>query len=369
MSKKVIYIVIIATFLLVITILYNLYAANKENSIYSSIKKYTKNKKELKLTIGIFKEGKTNFKVFGTDGKNLEKLEYDYEIGSISKTFTASILCKAIDEGLIDLNKSISTYLPLDSNEFYPSILSLATHTSGYGEYPFGTADLSEEEIQKMEHDFNEKKINIYKGINKNEVLLKIKSNILKEKEYNWEYSNFGVAVLGTVIEEIYKKPYKVTAENFLKNDLGLNNTKIGNGRGNLKSYWNWNSDDVYIATGGYVSTVTDLLKYGEMHLNNSPKYFELSHKIYKNFKNEEISMGLGWIIDTENNYLWHNGSTSFYQSFIGIDKKSNSVVVVLSNYSEIENGKDEDAVDILGYLLLNKLRDKSINEKNIFNK
>ena len=79
--------------------------------------------------------------------------------------------------------------------------------------------------------------------------------------------------------------------------------------------------------------------------------------------------MGLGWIIDTENNYLWHNGSTSFYQSFIGIDKKSNSVVVVLSNYSEIENEKDEDAVDILGYLLLNKLRDKSINEKNIFNK
>lgn len=130
---------------------------NTETSVATMIQEYTKDKRNVKLTIGVLKEGKTNFKVFGAGSKELEPVEYEYEIGSISKTFTTSILFKAIDDGLINLNDPISKYLPLDSDTFYPAVSSLAIHTSGYGEYPFSASKLSQEELKKTDYDFYEK--------------------------------------------------------------------------------------------------------------------------------------------------------------------------------------------------------------------
>jgi CubicO group peptidase (beta-lactamase class C family) len=342
---------------------------NKEASAAALIQEYTKDKSDVKLTIGVLKAGKTNFKVFGMDSRELEPIEYEYEIGSISKTFTTSILCKAIYDNLVDLDAPISRYLPLDSNTFYPTILSLATHTSGYGEYPFSSSELSKEELKKIDDNFYCNKVNIYQGINRADMLGMIKSHILKDGSYNWEYSNFGIAVLGTVLSEVYDKSYKLLAEDFIKNDLGLHQTRLGNSTGNLTDYWAWNDDDTYFAAGGYVSTVTDLLKYGQMHINDSPNYLAFSHETRQVFKKDGFSMGLGWIIDPENNYLWHNGGTSSYQSFLGIDKVHNTVVVVLSNYPAKDGTEEEDALDVLGYSLLNSLSNNDSNEINVLDK
>lgn len=369
LSKKVsiIFIVIIALGVVGMSVLF--IAKDKENqeiSISSMVHEYTKDKSDVKLTIGVLKEEKSNFKVFGMDSKELDPIEYEYEIGSISKTFTTSILCKAIADGRINLNDSISKYLPLDSNTFYPTILSLATHTSGYGEYPFSSSELSQKELKKIDYDFYENKINVYQGINREEMIDMIKSHVVKDKSYDWEYSNFGIAVLGTTLGEVYDTSYKILAEDFIKNDLGLKKTRMGNGKGNLTNYWIWNDDDTYFAAGGYVSTVTDLLKYGKMHMDNSPDYLDYSHKVYQTFEEDGFSMGLGWIIDPETNYLWHNGGTSSCQSFLGFDKKHKSVVVVLSNYSAKDGSKDEDALDRIGYSLLNSLSHKESNKSEL---
>ncbi len=61
---------------------------------------------------------------------------------------------------------------------------------------------------------------------------------------------------------------------------------------------------------------------------------------------------------------LLYNGGTSSYQSFLGFDKEHKTVVVVLSNYSAKDGTEDEDALDIIGYSLLDSL---SKNE-GIFN-
>lgn len=65
----------------------------------SMIQAYTSDKENVKLTIGVMKAGETNYKVIGEDSKELEPMEYEYEIGSISKTITASMLCKAVVDG------------------------------------------------------------------------------------------------------------------------------------------------------------------------------------------------------------------------------------------------------------------------------
>lgn len=361
LSKKGIISIVIITFGVVGLVLLMFYknfadSQNDETSVAAMIQEYTKDKSDVKFTVGVLKDGKTYFKVFGMDSKELEQVEYEYEIGSISKTFTTSILCKAISDGSIKLNDPISKYLPLDSDHFSPTVLSLAIHTSGYGEYPFNSSELSKEEMKKIDYDFYENRKNIYKGINRADTIYMIKAFDLKDETYDWEYSNFGIAVLGTTLGEVYDTSYKILAEDFIKKDLGLNHTHLGNGTGNLENYWTWNDDDTYLAAGGYVSTVTDLLKYGQMHINDSPQYLAFSHKTYQTFEENGFSMGLGWIIDPETNYLWHNGGTSSYQSFLGFDKEHKTVVVVLSNYPAKDGTKDEDALDIIGYSLLNSL-------------
>ena len=62
---------------------------------------------------------------------------YDYEIGSISKTFVGLMLSKAIEDNKINLNSSISEYLALDKDRYYPTIERLITHTSGYKSHYF----------------------------------------------------------------------------------------------------------------------------------------------------------------------------------------------------------------------------------------
>lgn len=329
-------------------------------SVSSMIHEYTQGKSDMKLTIGLLKGNQTSYKVFGANSKELDQIEYEYEIGSISKTFTASMLCKAVADSRVKLEDSISRYLPLDSNTFYPTVLSLATHTSGYGEYPFDASSLSKEELEAIDTSFYEKRQNIYQGINREVTLNKIKSHVLKDKAFGWEYSNFGIAVLGTVMSEVYDTSFKQLAEEFIQKDLGLEKTRLGNGTGNLNSYWTWNDDDTYFAAGGIVSTVTDLLKYGRMQIDNSPDYLTLSHKTYQTFKEEGFAMGLGWIIDSETGYLWHNGGTSNCTSFIGTDKEHHTVVVILSNYPAKEDTRDEDALDILGFTLLESLSSDS---------
>lgn len=329
---------------------------NKETSPMSMIEAYTAGKPDVRLTIGMAKSGKTGFYVFGADSERLQPAEYDYEIGSISKTFTASMLSKAISEGRIHLEDPISKYLPLESGVLYPTVRSLATHTSGYGEYPFDSSSLSKKELKAIENDFYEKKLNIYRGINRTVLLEKIKNRKLKNKAYGWEYSNFGMAVLGEVLGEVYGVSFKQLAERFIA-ELGLTATRLGDGTGDLNHYWKWNEDDAYFAAGGIVSTVRDLLKYGQMHLDDSPAYLALSHQPYQTFRNDGFSMGLGWILDLEQGYIWHNGGTSSSSSFLGIDQAHHSVVVILSNDSTQDADKNEDMLDTLGFTLLDRLR------------
>ncbi|HPR92984.1 MAG TPA: hypothetical protein PKW67_02845 [Syntrophomonadaceae bacterium] len=63
-------------------------------------------------------------------------------------------------------------------------------------------------------------------GIDRADTLDKIRAHVLKDESYDWEYSNFGIAVLGTTLGEVYDKSYKLLAEDFIKNDLGLNQTR-----------------------------------------------------------------------------------------------------------------------------------------------
>ena len=69
------------------------------------------------ITVGIIKDGSASYTVYGKDGKQLENALHTYEIGSLAKTVTASLVNKAVLEGKMDIDSSLDKYIELPSKE------------------------------------------------------------------------------------------------------------------------------------------------------------------------------------------------------------------------------------------------------------
>jgi CubicO group peptidase (beta-lactamase class C family) len=294
----------------------------------------TKGVKNARITVGIVQNGQLSFVVYGENGKVLPNREHIYEIGSITKSFTAAMLAKAVNEDRIGLDDSIGLFLNLPTKNYYPTIRRLLTHTSGYDrEYYFGYVSTSITNFGNLG--------NPYYGITKRMVLNRIGRINLENKDYPFEYSNFGYAVAGLVLERIYNEDYRTLMNSYIKNDLVLNNTKISDGSGDLSHYWVWDKGNPYIAVGAITSSITDMMKYAQMQMEETPSYLSLTHSVVAqlnppvNFPELGIysdAYGLGWDIDSINNIIMHAGTTNNYNTFLIIDKTNKMAVVVLSN-------------------------------------
>lgn len=303
----------------------------KEISQYTSNQMidYTLNNNENAIiSVAIYNENGITYNVYGAD----YNLNYDYEIGSITKTFTAMLVSKAIEEERINLDDSISNYLELE-NRYYPTIKRIITHTSGLKPYYLS--------LQKIKNYFAGG--NDFYNISKEQLLKELNKTRLKERDYNFNYSNFGVSALGLVLEKVYDKNYNELLEEYLQ-QLDMNNTTIATGTGNLSGYWKWNENDGYIPSGAIISNIEDMSKYLETLITSDENYvinvaepltdINVENEIY-NMRDVNIdSVGMTWMIDNKNNIIWHNGSTTNFNSYIGFNRKKKIGVVVLSNIS-----------------------------------
>lgn len=314
---------------------YKLYSLKKLSGMTfdDTLRYTTKNNEDVRITVGVIKDGTSNYTVYGKDAKKLSSKKYVYEIGSITKTFTAAMIGKAVLEGKIDLDTSIDVYLNLEKKNNYPTIKKLLTHTSGYKNYYF--------ETQMIKNFFTN--TNDYHNVSTDDMLERIQTIPLENQKYDFEYSNFGISVLGLVLECVYDKPYSDLVNDYASNNLGLQSTRCLNTAGDLENYWKWNKNDAYLPAGGLTSTIDDMMNYAQFQLSdNAPEEIEMSCESIKTIaasssvnKKMNINMdeiGMTWILDTENDLWWHNGGTDHFNSYIGIDKKNNRAVVILSN-------------------------------------
>ncbi len=312
----------------------------------------TKNTPDAVLTVGIIKDGHATYNVYGENAKTLPQKQHTYEIGSITKTFTAALVNKAVKENLIDLDDPIDYYLPLPEKNTYPTVKELLTHTAGYKnhyiEHPMASNFLTGR--------------NSFYSINKEMIRHKAGTLNMNETEYPFVYSNFGYALLGLVLESVYKKDYPTLMNDYILQDLDLHNTKISDGQGDLQNYWAWQKDDAYIPAGAITSTIDDMLAYAAMQLENDSPFSDCHHELkaipktpkkYTNMNIHTDAIGYSWIIDKENNIVWHNGGTSDFNSYIGFDPDTKTAVVVLSNLPP----RHRIPATILGIKLLNELR------------
>jgi len=297
------------------------------------IESLTRNVRNARVTVGIVKNGEMSFTLYGENGRILPSREYVYDIASITKAITGQLFAKAIYENLItlaDLDATIDTFLDLPPRNYYPTIRRLLTHTSGYNEF-FNY--ILPPPLSPVENP-------LY-GVTRDMTIRHIERISLENRDYPWRYSNSGFAVAGLVLESIFNEDFTSLVNRYLR-DLGLNSTRVGDGRGDLSFFWRWNAGNPHIASGGLVSTVKDLMKFAQMQIEQTPTYVELAHRVwakdvYVPFDLPEFdrtdAMGLGWWIDRTNNIIHHGGSTGVLQTaYVGFDPDRRIAVVVLTN-------------------------------------
>lgn len=334
--KILLILILIVIFLGIILFIYKMFQLKKLEKMSSDdvIDYITKNNNEIKISIAIIKDEEVTYQVYEKNGKILNNTKYDYEIGSISKTFVGLLLSKAIKDNKINLNSSISEYLNLDKDKYYPTIERLVTHTSGYKSHYLN---------KQMASNFFHQK-NDFCGINKNDILNKVKNVSLKDKNYKFNYSNFGISVIGLVLEQVYDEDFVTLMNDFIENDLNLKNTKVALSTGNLSGYWNWKEDDGYIPAGAIISNIEEMAQYLKYYMNSEDNYISntyaelksinANNSIYEKMNIRMDKIGITWLVDEKNNIIWHNGGTSNFNSYIAFNKNRKIGVVVLGNTS-----------------------------------
>lgn len=285
------------------------------------------------ITIGIIKDGEASYSVYGKNGEKLDNELHTYEIGSLTKTVTASLVNKAVLEGKMDIDGSVDKYIELPTKEHYPTIRELLTHTSGYSAYYLDGPMISSHFTKN----------NDFYGVGDSDIIKRLGGENIAKKDYAYNYSNFGYAALGLALEKVYATEYTTLVNDYLHNELGMTKTKISEGDGDLGSYWEWQPGDTYLSAGGLTSDIEDMLLYAKLQLyeqgafenaHKPLKLFDANNDSYKNMGIRIDGIAYGWVCDAESGFLWHNGGTSDYNAYLAFSKADNTAVVVLSNLS-----------------------------------
>ena len=331
-----------------LTLLLSFQVKAQDSKIPTEVKEYIQSRVDNQINVGIvvgFVDGDTiDYYSYGNtalqNGGAVNKNSV-FEIGSISKTFTATLLALKVNSGEMNLDDPISKYLPKTvktptRNGKEITLKHLVTHTSSLPRMP---DNWDPKNLKNPFADYTYE--NLYSFISN----CQLKYDIGTKKEY----SNVGMGLLGHILELQSGKTYQELVIENIANPLGMDDTRLvltqtmkshlAKGHDGLAETENW--DIITLGgAGGIRSSASDMVKYIQANINADTldsklhKAMALAHK--SAFKSEEqnAEMALAWHIEN-GKFLMHNGSTGGYCAMSAIDKEAKRGVVVLTNSNE----------------------------------
>jgi CubicO group peptidase (beta-lactamase class C family) len=160
------------------------------------------------------------------------------------------------------------------------------------------------------------------------------------------EYSNAAVGLLGVILQKVYNTSYEALIVKYICDPLGMADTRVfirkedsarfakGYNAGRQTSQWDL--PPAFAGAGAIRSTARDLLIYAAANLGKAPsplnKAIQLTHEV--TFSNNTVTTGLNWFYlkSGGEKFLFHNGGTGGFKSWLGIHEKKQFAVVILSN-------------------------------------
>lgn len=330
----------------------NQFKTSMDSMIHQSALLYLGEASRAGLSIGIYGPDFLATYHYGTTHKGKNQLptnETVYEIGSISKTFTGTLLAQAVLDGKMKLEDDIRLYLKEDypNLEFQgqPIRLShLVSHISGLPNFLPDNPSLLQNTSQDSLPIVLSRVLNEYTKQDFLNDLHQVKLDTIPGYKFN--YSNSGPQLLKYILEDVYQmsfndllklfilKPLKMKATTSSFERVDLKNLAEGyNSKGRLTPYIPENLD----AAGGIFSTVPDMLEYLKFHLNEENKVVSLSHQVIFGDLTR-YAIGLNWqeVITPKNHKkIWQSGGTFGFSSYGVLYPELGIAIVLLTNEAD----------------------------------
>ena len=301
------------------------------------------------VTVGILRDGKRSLHAWGvTSLETGQPARPDtlFQIGSISKVFCATLVMLLVDEGKVDLDAPIVTYLPDlrladETAQAGVTLRHTLTHTSGiYGDFfdDFGMGD-----------DALAKSVEAFRTLRQWTPL-----------GSSWAYCNVGFNLAGAVVEKVLGLTFEQAMRERVFEPLGLDDSvyfaheaivhsaavghtlidPAGDAQEIARSY---PLPRCVNPAGGIISTVDDLLSFAQMHMNGgkladrqvlsaaSATAMQEKQTIAGNWADE---WGIGWDIrwvDGEK-LFGHGGTTNGFQARLTAVPGRDYAIAMLTN-------------------------------------
>ena len=324
--------------------------------ILAIIKQRVDDKRSAGMVVGVIDaDGRQRTVSYGDPGAGQPPLDGNsvFEIGSISKVFTSTVLAQLVQEGKVRLDDPAQKYLPATvhlptRNGKAITLGNLAMQNSGLPRMPSNFAPANpanpyaDYTVQQM-YDF-------LSGF-----------QLARDPGAEFEYSNLGVGLLGHILSRVTGMSYEEMERQRVWTPLGMSNTAITftpwmkahlavghDPRGNVTSNW----DVTTLAGAGAIrSTTNDMLKFLDANLHPERGALQRAMAFAQQQRAPAGNMGIGlnWLIirSGADTIKWHNGGTGGYRTFIGFDPARKTGVVVMTN-------SGGEGADDVGFHILN---------------
>ncbi|MEV4373708.1 serine hydrolase domain-containing protein [Nonomuraea sp. NPDC049637] len=275
-----------------------------------------------------------------------------FQIGSITKAWTATLVLQLVGEGRLDLDQTAQSVLPGLALPEPVTIRQLLAHTGGFEGDVFADTGRGDDAVDKL-------------------VALLADVPQLSPPGAIWSYNNAGYVVLGRVVEVLRGLPFNAALRAHLIGPLGLTHTAtsadeailygtaVGHAAGEPVSTWSlMRSNDP--AGASLAMTAADLLTFARAHLADGAQV--LPAKLARTMREPQVALpdlgrpsswGLGWEVQewAGGTVVGHDGSTPGQAATLKLVPEAGVAAVLLTNGGDPDPLVAELLTPVLGRL------------------
>lgn len=269
------------------------------------------------------------------DTKDVPPEKILFEIGSISKVFSALLLAQAVQAGKVRLDSTLSEVMGKKqrfASEHVAAITleQLATHTSGLPRLPDNL--LAGADPADPYAHYDRRLLDNYLS----------KATLSHAPPFASDYSNLGVGLLGDLLARLQNKSWEQLAIEHITQPLGMKDTCVTlnaeqkrrlaapHAGASRAEHWSFTA---LAGCGALYSTAADLMIFAQAISKPADSPLKsLIEMIEKPRDAGNVGLCLQILNIGGLNSYWHNGGTGGYRSWLSARPDSNRLVVVLIN-------------------------------------
>jgi len=276
-----------------------------------------------------------------------------FAVGSLSKGLVGNLAAMLVQDGLLDWDDDLGQLLPagtpLSEDARAITLLQLATHSAGLPRQPMTPRTLG----YFIEYLFTGN--NFYRHFDQ-AYLLDYLADFSKPRQVAPQYSNIGYALLSHVLERRSGQSIDELAAERILGPLQLSNTSYQpqqlagyaeRARGHAgdqpkfirrgRPVPDWQFSDILHGSAALYSNADDLLDYAAAHLHGSgdaQRDAALRDSLRVRLERPREAPAIAWIVDTIHGQqlTYQVGLVAGYSSYLGLDSRHKTAVVVLQN-------------------------------------